>query len=50
VSEHLFTSLDAPISRIAAPDTPVPYAPPLETAYLPSVERIFEKITELAGW
>jgi pyruvate/2-oxoglutarate/acetoin dehydrogenase E1 component len=50
LGEHLFTSLDAPISRIGAPDTPVPYAPPLETAYLPSVDRIYEGITRLARW
>jgi 2-oxoisovalerate dehydrogenase E1 component beta subunit len=50
LGEHLFTSLDAPISRIGAADTPVPYAPPLETAYLPSVDRIFEAIARLARW
>ena len=50
LGEHLFTSLDAPISRIGAPDTPVPFAPPLETAYLPSVDRIYEGITRLARW
>lgn len=50
LGEHLFTSLDAPISRIGAPDTPVPYAPPLETAYLPSVDRIYEGIRRLARW
>ncbi|HKX18296.1 MAG TPA: alpha-ketoacid dehydrogenase subunit beta [bacterium] len=50
LGEHLFTSLDAPISRIGAPDTPVPYAPPLETAYLPSVDRIYEGMIRLARW
>jgi hypothetical protein len=48
LGEHLFTALDAPISRIGAADTPVPYAPPLETAYLPSVDRIYEGIVRLA--
>jgi pyruvate/2-oxoglutarate/acetoin dehydrogenase E1 component len=47
LGEHLFTSLDAPISRIGAPDTPVPYAPPLETAYLPGTDRIAEAIMRL---
>ena len=42
--------LDAPISRIGAIDTPVPYAPPLESAYLPSVERILNAIIRLARW
>ena len=50
LGEHLFTSLDAPISRIGAPDTPVPYAPPLESAYLPSVDRIHEGIKRLVRW
>jgi len=50
IAEHLFTQLDAPIGRIGAIDTPVPYAPPLETAYLPSVERIRSAIVRLARW
>jgi 2-oxoisovalerate dehydrogenase E1 component beta subunit len=49
-AEHLFASLDAPVLRVAAPDTPVPYAPPLEAAYLPSVERITEAIRRAARW
>jgi pyruvate/2-oxoglutarate/acetoin dehydrogenase E1 component len=50
LSEHLFTSLDAPILRIGAPDIPVPYAPVLEGAYLPSVERIREAMLRVARW
>jgi 2-oxoisovalerate dehydrogenase E1 component beta subunit len=50
VGEHLFTLLDAPIGRVGAPDTPVPYAPSLETAYLPSVDRIRRAIVDLARW
>lgn len=50
LSEHLFTSLDAPILRIGAPDIPVPYAPVLEGAYLPSVERIVEAMLRVARW
>ena len=50
LSEHLFTSLDAPIARIGAPDIPVPYAPPLEAAYLPSVDRIGETMLRVARW
>jgi 2-oxoisovalerate dehydrogenase E1 component beta subunit len=50
VGQHLFTSLDAPISRIGAPDTPVPYAPALETAYLPDAARIRGAILDLARW
>jgi 2-oxoisovalerate dehydrogenase E1 component beta subunit len=47
IGEHLFMVLDGPICRIGAPDTPVPYAPPLEAAYLPSVERIRRAIVDL---
>ena len=32
--------LDAPPALVAAPDTPVPFAPELEDAYLPSAERV----------
>jgi pyruvate/2-oxoglutarate/acetoin dehydrogenase E1 component len=50
LSEHLFTSLDAPIARIGAPDIPVPYAPSLEAAYLPNVERIRTAMLRAARW
>ena len=30
-----FDELDAPIARVGAPFTPVPFSPPLEDAYLP---------------
>ena len=32
--------LDAPVMRIAAPDTPVPFSPALEKAFLPQVEDV----------
>jgi 2-oxoisovalerate dehydrogenase E1 component beta subunit len=35
ITEHELWSLEAPVTRIAAPDTPVPYSPPLEYAFLP---------------
>ncbi|HET9888645.1 MAG TPA: alpha-ketoacid dehydrogenase subunit beta [bacterium] len=35
VSEECFEWLDGPPVRVAAPDTPVPYSPPLEAAFLP---------------
>ena len=40
VQEEAFTALDAPVRIVGALDTPVPYSPPLEEAYLPSEERI----------
>jgi 2-oxoisovalerate dehydrogenase E1 component beta subunit len=43
IAERAFEYLDGPLVRIAAPDTPVPYSPPLEDAFLPSVAKIVEK-------
>ena len=43
ISEHAFEYLDGPLVRIAAPDTPVPYSPPLEEAFLPNVGKVVEK-------
>jgi pyruvate/2-oxoglutarate/acetoin dehydrogenase E1 component len=40
VSEKAFEWLDAPILRVTAIDTPVPYSPPLEDYYLPQVADI----------
>ena len=37
IAEEAFEDLDAPPKRIAAPDTPVPFAPVLEEAFLPQV-------------
>ena len=43
ISEHAFEYLDGPLIRIAAPDTPVPFSPPLEEAFLPNVDKVVEK-------
>ena len=43
----VFYSLDKPITRIAAPDTPLPCAATLEEAYLPSVDGIVSAAREL---
>jgi 2-oxoisovalerate dehydrogenase E1 component beta subunit len=40
IAEDAFEYLDAPVVRIASQDAPVPYAPPLEAAFLPSVEKV----------
>jgi len=29
--------------RVTAPDTPVPYSPPLEEAFLPNLNKVLEK-------
>jgi 2-oxoisovalerate dehydrogenase E1 component beta subunit len=50
VAEEGFESLDAPIKRIAAPDTPVPFSPPLERRYIPQVETVVAGLRELAAF
>jgi 2-oxoisovalerate dehydrogenase E1 component beta subunit len=40
LAEELFHWLDAPIARVAAPDTPVPYSPPLEYDFLPRADDV----------
>ena len=50
IAEHAFEYLDGPIVRIAPPDTPVPYSPPLEEAFLPQVSDVVAKVRELAAY
>ncbi len=44
LSDELFDYLDAPILRVAAPDTPIPYSPPLEEFYMPSEDDIIAAV------
>ena len=48
LAEAAFYYLDKPITRLAAPDTPIPCSPVLEKDYVPSVERIVCQARELA--
>jgi 2-oxoisovalerate dehydrogenase E1 component beta subunit len=50
ISEDVFGYLDGPVLRISAPDTPVPYSPPLEEYYLPQVEDVVEAAEKLAAY
>ena len=43
ITESVFEYLDGPVVRVTAPDTPVPYSPPLEEAFLPNVDKVLEK-------
>jgi pyruvate/2-oxoglutarate/acetoin dehydrogenase E1 component len=48
VADRGFDTLDAPIKRLTAPHTPVPFSPPLEHFYVPSAERIADAVREIA--
>jgi 2-oxoisovalerate dehydrogenase E1 component beta subunit len=50
IAEEAFEDLDAPLKRITAPDTPVPFSPPLEKAYIPQVEDVLAGLKELAEY
>jgi len=47
IAERAFEDLDGPVVRVASPDVPIPFSPPLEQAVLPSVERVREACDEL---
>jgi 2-oxoisovalerate dehydrogenase E1 component beta subunit len=50
IAEKAFDDLDGPVIRITAPDTPVPFSPPLEEFFLPSVGRVVEAARNLAAY
>jgi 2-oxoisovalerate dehydrogenase E1 component beta subunit len=47
VAERGFEDLDGPVVRVATPNVPIPFSPPLEQAVLPSVDRVKEACIEL---
>jgi 2-oxoisovalerate dehydrogenase E1 component beta subunit len=47
IAEKGFEHLDGPVVRVATPDVPIPFSPPLEQAVLPNVERVREACLEL---
>ena len=48
--EEAFEDLDAPLKRITAPDTPVPFSPQLEKAFIPQVDDVAAALRELAAY
>lgn len=50
ISEKAFDDLDGPLVRITAPDTPVPYSPPLEEAFIPGLEKVVAAARDLAAF
>lgn len=50
ISEKIFDSLDGPLVRVTAPDSPVPYSPPLEEKFIPNVDTLMEAARKLAAY
>src|SRR5213593_176653 len=50
INEEVFDYLDGPVLRVTAPDTPVPYSPPLEELFLPNKEKILKAARQLAAY
>jgi 2-oxoisovalerate dehydrogenase E1 component beta subunit len=50
IAEEAFEDLDAPPRRVTAPDTPVPFAPVLEQAFLPQVADVVAALREVADF
>jgi pyruvate dehydrogenase E1 component beta subunit len=49
IQEEAFDYLDAPVMRLGAPFSPVPFSPVLEANYLPSAERIEQAVRDIVA-
>lgn len=47
IAEEAIDYLDAPIKRVTAPDTPIPFSPPLEQFIIPNEKTIIEAVKEV---
>lgn len=47
VAEEAIDYLDAPIKRVAEPDTPIPFSPPLEQYVIPNEKSIIKAVREV---
>ncbi|MFQ5990056.1 MAG: alpha-ketoacid dehydrogenase subunit beta, partial [Candidatus Methylomirabilales bacterium] len=50
IAQEAFRYLDAPVLRVTAPHTPVPFSAPLEDYYLPNAAKIVAKLNDLASY
>ena len=50
IAEEAFEDLDGPVVRVTAPDTPVPFSPPLEEYFLPNTQKVVEAARKLAEY
>jgi pyruvate dehydrogenase E1 component beta subunit len=49
IAEEMFDQLDAPIQRLGARNTPIPFSPPLERAVVPQVDDIVAAVKDVYG-
>ena len=49
IQEVAFDYLDAPVARVGAPFSPVPYSPALESIYVPNADRIVAEVKKQLG-
>jgi len=47
IAEEAIDYLDAPIKRVAKPDTPIPFSPPLEKEIIPDQESIVDAVKQI---
>jgi len=50
LAEESLELLTAPVKRVAAPNTPAPFSPPMEKFYVPSVERVVDAVREVVAF
>ena len=50
IADKAFEDLDGPVVRLTAPDTPVPFSPPLEEYFLPNKQKVIEAARKLAAY
>jgi 2-oxoisovalerate dehydrogenase E1 component beta subunit len=50
INEEAFESLDGPIVRVTAPDTPVPFSPPQEEYFLPQASDVVREAKKLLAY
>ncbi|MEP7214954.1 MAG: alpha-ketoacid dehydrogenase subunit beta [Anaerolineaceae bacterium] len=49
IQEEAFDYLDAPVGRVGAPFSPVPFSPALEKEYVPNADRIVAEVRRILG-
>src|SRR6201990_118171 len=47
IAEEAFEDLDAPVRRVTAPDSPVPFSPVLEKAFIPQADGVANALKEV---